>query len=157
MRAPRPAGLPRTTFAPLGVRYVPGMRLTLPQPPSTNRVARHAKGQHYTPADVRNYMRSVSNYLLSIRAVPLRGVPVVVTVDWYRARRSGDLDNRLKVALDSVAGLLFETDAQIVRISAARHEDPARPRLELVVEPLPERAESLRIDSEAGTQTPEAG
>lgn len=125
--------LTRTTFAPLGVRYAPGMTLTLPQPPSTNRVARHAKGRHYTPADVRDYMRSVAGYLTSIRAIPIRGVPVVVTVDWYRGRRSGDLDNRVKVALDSCAGYLFESDGQVAELHARRHEDKARPRLELSV------------------------
>lgn len=130
----RTLGLARTTFAPLGVRYAPGMRLTLPQPPSTNRVARHGKGQHYTPADVRDYLVSVANFLRSIHAVPLRGVPVAVTIDWYRARRSGDLDNRLKVTLDAVGGYLFETDAQVARITAARHEDTERPRLEIIVE-----------------------
>lgn len=132
----KPLGLPRTTFAPLGVRYQPGMLLTLPQPPSTNRVARHAKGRHYTPAVVRDYLRSVSNFLLSIRAIPIRGVPVAVTLVWYRGRRSGDLDNRVKVVLDAIGGSLYETDAQVAWILAERREDPGRPRLELCVTPF---------------------
>ena len=128
-----PPRLRPTTFAPLGVRYQPGMRITLPVPPSTNRVARHAKGQHYTPTDVKLYMQSVANFLRSIRAAPIRGCDVSVTLDWYRARRSGDLDNRVKVALDSCAGFLFERDAQVSRLVAARYEDAERPRVEIVV------------------------
>lgn len=63
---------------------------------------------------------------------PIEG-QVAVELRWYRAARRGDLDGRLKVALDCLQGLAYRNDAQITRLSAERFEDPASPRVEIEV------------------------
>lgn len=70
------------------------------------------------------------------RKQELRG-EVSVDITWYRARRSGDLDKRLGVALDALQGVAYATDAQIVRLTASRFEDPKNPRLIVTVSPSP--------------------
>jgi Holliday junction resolvase RusA-like endonuclease len=61
---------------------------------------------------------------------------VRVTVEWYRERRSGDLDKRLGVVFDALQGVLYANDAQVIELVARRHEDPANPRVVITVEAL---------------------
>lgn len=61
---------------------------------------------------------------------------VKVTLDFYRPRKSGDLDNRIKAVLDGLQGTAFRNDSQIVEIVARRHDDPRRPRVEAKIEYL---------------------
>ena len=106
------------------------MRLTLPEPPSANRYWRVYRGHPVTSAEARAYKRRVQ---LTTRARPLEG-NVCVMLHWFRGRRSGDLDNRLKVALDALRGIAFADDKQVVAILAYRHEDKAHPRIEVTIE-----------------------
>lgn len=69
----------------------------------------------------------------SLPPEPIAG-PVMVSVTVYRKRRAGDLDNYQKVLLDSLKGIAFEDDSQVVEIHALRLEDPSNPRVEVRVE-----------------------
>lgn len=105
----------------------------LPVPPSANRYWRVWRGRA-----VRS--REATAYIALVR-VALRGMapatgPVRVTIGWFRGARRGDLDNRLKVALDALRGLAFVDDRQVVALSAWREEAPADPRLEVTVEAI---------------------
>ena len=51
---------------------------------------------------------------------------------FYPSERS-DLDNSLKVLIDSLRGLAYVDDKQIVEIHAMRHDDKDNPRVEVVV------------------------
>jgi len=64
---------------------------------------------------------------------PISG-PVVVTIQWFRAARRGDLDNHLKVVLDALQGVAYRNDNQIVELHAYRLEDHQNPRLQIVIE-----------------------
>jgi Holliday junction resolvase RusA-like endonuclease len=66
--------------------------------------------------------------------------PVCVQISWYRERKSGDLDKRIGIVLDALQGVLFDDDSQVVAINAERWEDPKRPRVEIIVIPMPLRA-----------------
>lgn len=68
---------------------------------------------------------------------------VSVTAHMYRPRRIGDLDNMFKALLDLLAGHLYENDSQISELHAFRHDDKARPRVELEVTALPSQQASL--------------
>jgi Holliday junction resolvase RusA-like endonuclease len=105
------------------------IRATLPVPPSANRWWRNANGRMHTSHEARKYKATVAAL---VRSAPLAG-EVVLTVAWYRARRSGDLDKRLGVLCDALQGIAYHTDAQIVAIHATRHDDPDRPRVEVTV------------------------
>jgi Holliday junction resolvase RusA-like endonuclease len=59
---------------------------------------------------------------------PLSG-DVALSIIWYRGAKRGDLDNRLKVVLDSLSGVAYVDDRQIVQLTATREDRPRRPGL----------------------------
>lgn len=106
--------------------------LVLPYPPSGNRYWRHVGSRVLVSAEARAYKARVGWICMGKKLRPLQG-PVVVTVAVYRPAKRGDLDNTLKVLLDSLRGYLFVDDAQVVEIHASRSEDRENPRAELRV------------------------
>jgi crossover junction endodeoxyribonuclease RusA len=107
--------------------------LTLPYPPSSNRYWRTDRGVTHLTAEARAYKRDVSRTALEAGChLPLSG-PVAVELRVYRPRRAGDLDNRIKLLLDSLQGVVLTNDSQITEIHAYRHDDKTRPRVEVVV------------------------
>lgn len=108
------------------------MRLILPYPPSANRIWQNAHGHMIKSAEAKVYGYLVSAAVQAAGIEPLR-CPVSVSVDVYRPRKSGDLDNRLKAALDSLNGLAWIDDAQIVEIHARRFDDKQNPRIEVEI------------------------
>ncbi len=109
-------------------------RLTLPYPPSTNRYWRIFRGHAVRSAEATAYKRAVSAVCIQA-GVDLLSGPVALEVRLYRPRKSGDLDNRLKVLLDALQGHLYADDAQVVELHAFRQDDKAAPRVELVLRP----------------------
>lgn len=109
------------------------MKLTIPYPPSTNRLYRNVKGIMVKSAEARNYAFSVALLARTHHLKPFEG-EVAVTMDFYRPRKSGDLDNRLKAVLDALQGTGFVNDSQVVEIIARRFDDARRPRVEVVIE-----------------------
>lgn len=63
---------------------------------------------------------------------PLTGA-VAVDMTVYRPQRRGDLDNSIKVTLDSLKGIAFEDDNQVVAIHAFREDDKENPRVSILV------------------------
>lgn len=118
------------------------MTFTLPEAPSSNRYWRHVGPKVLLSSQARAYRKHVATCVLTaladrrITLVAAKAVgPIAVTVHWYRGRRAGDLDNRLKITLDALRGLLFEDDAQIAELHAVRHESRQNPRMEITVTP----------------------
>ncbi len=107
------------------------MQLTLPYPPSANVMWRNYNGRTVLSEAARNYKLEVG--LTNLHCTPYKG-PVSVTLHIYRPRKVSDLDNRIKVAIDSVQGIAFEDDKQIVQIHAYRHDDKLNPRVEMTIE-----------------------
>lgn len=99
------------------------IQLTLPEPPSSNRYWRHVsiRGQPRTLLSkaARQYRQTVVDACVLVK--PLSG-PLRVTIQWKRARKAGDLDNRLKQLLDALRGVAYVDDAAIVEIHAYRSE-----------------------------------
>ena len=107
--------------------------VTLPVPGSANTNWRMGNGRMYKSAGSRSYRALIEPICRKALRKPFAR-PVSVQVIWYRARKSGDLDNRLKVLLDSINGMLYEDDSQIYYIEAERRDDPENPRMVLIVE-----------------------
>ena len=104
--------------------------LILPLQPSANVYWRHARGRTYKSDDARTYQTAVGWQCQALHLAPHTG-PVAVTLHVYRARRSGDLDNKIKVCLDSLNGHLWNDDAQVVELHAYLHDDKFNPRVEV--------------------------
>ena len=89
----------------------------LPYPPSANRYWRNFRGRMVRSAEARAYIASVHKLLGHLR--PTKD-DVAVELEVIRPARRGDLDNRVKIVLDALAGPLYENDAQVVEIHAWR-------------------------------------
>ncbi len=107
---------------------------TLSMPPSANRLWR---------MDKRGFMRksteAVAYYELAgfeaiKQGVEITDCDVAVTLKVYRARKSGDLDNRIKPLLDALQGVAFYDDKQVIEIHAYRFDDKNNPRVEVTIE-----------------------
>lgn len=113
------------------------MRLVLPVPPSWNRSYRQGKGRFYTPANILAFRQHVEVIGRNARVRKIaREIPVSVSFWWYRKRQAGDLDKRLSVTLDALAGVCYCDDAQVTELHCYRVEDKANPRLEVEVTPI---------------------
>lgn len=70
---------------------------------------------------------------------------VHVTINVYRPRKAGDLNNRLDVLFDALEGVAYVDDKQIVSIRALRFDLKENPGVDVWVEAMTpgwERAES---------------
>lgn len=108
------------------------VELVLPEPPSANRYYRNFRGRMVRSADARAYVAQVATLTRGCQWYATGAVRV--TLHWYRSRKAGDLDNRAKVALDALNGLLWTDDRQITELHLYRHDAPKRGRLHLIAE-----------------------
>ncbi|RJS19574.1 hypothetical protein DRW03_21315 [Corallococcus sp. H22C18031201] len=108
------------------------VRLSLPFPPSANTYWVPARRRGLVPSDeAKAYKAGVARQAALLDLLPLAG-PVCLNLIAYRPRRTGDLDNVLKVLCDSLNGIAWLDDDQVVRIVAERDDDADAPRVELV-------------------------
>lgn len=108
------------------------LRLTLPLPPSANRYWRSANGHVYVSEEAKAYKTEVQ-YAWFEEPKCFFIEHVSVTLRIFQARKSGDLDNRVKVLLDALRGLVYQDDSQVVELHAFRGDDKANPRVEVEI------------------------
>jgi Holliday junction resolvase RusA-like endonuclease len=109
------------------------MKITLPYPPTTNNLYFTRNGKRFLSNEGRDYKANVLAICFAERVKPLSG-ELVLTANVYRPRKTGDLDNCLKIIQDSLKGSCFEDDRQIVEIHAFRFDDKEKPRVEVLIE-----------------------
>jgi crossover junction endodeoxyribonuclease RusA len=80
----------------------------------------------------RHYKATVSLCAIQAGMRPLSGA-VVLSVDVFRPRRAGDLDNTIKSLQDGLKGVAWHDDSQVVEIHARRFDDKMNPRAEVTV------------------------
>lgn len=106
--------------------------MVLPVPPSANRYWRNIRGRMVVSVEAQNYKSLV--HLACAQLNPIeKGRDVAISFTFYRAQKSGDLDNRIKVILDAMNNVAYEDDKQIVEIHAKRADDKDNPRIVLEV------------------------
>lgn len=100
------------------------IRLTLPVPPTVNRMWRTTRlGGVYKDPSVVKYQKIVAAYVMAERVVPILTGDLTVYMDWHRAKKIGDTDNRMKVLLDGLGkGLCYADDAQVKKLVIERHD-----------------------------------
>jgi crossover junction endodeoxyribonuclease RusA len=111
------------------------MNLTLPYAPSANRYWRNYRGVTVVSDEARDYKDIVRLIATRQGVEPVSG-PVALTVTVYRPRKSGDLDNRLKVLLDALGGVAYHDDKQVRELHAYLCDDRTNPRVEVVVQEM---------------------
>ena len=134
--APRPDPLTwaRATADPLPTG---GWRFTIPVVTSANRTWRMGKGRTYKGGKATADTKAAATAFC--RMVPMGG-ELAVSIVWYRAQRSGDVDNRIKGTLDLLRGIAYADDASVARVSCERVDDGSPARLVVDVQPAGIRA-----------------
>lgn len=99
--------------------------LTLPYPPSANRIWRTAKGYQYTPKEVMHWKQTAWTIAHKAGVTQSTGDVHVeiklhprLTKKGTAAKRRIDLDNAIKATLDALNGIAWRDDKQVVRIVA---------------------------------------
>jgi crossover junction endodeoxyribonuclease RusA len=110
--------------------------LVLPMPPSANRYWRNYRGVTVVSDEAKAY-KCAAGYSAKQQGARVLSGSVSIVIDVFRGRRSGDLDNRLKVALDALKGIAYHDDSQVVEIHARRFDDKGNARIEVSVKELP--------------------
>lgn len=129
----RPAEITWQTASCVATRT--GWRFVLPVPERTNAIWRSWKGRTLVSAKHRQDKQAAP--AMFGRCAPLDG-DVAVSMTWFRARKTGDVDGRIKAALDLLRGVAYHDDRQVADLRIVRRDDPTQPaRLEVHVEPLP--------------------
>lgn len=111
--------------------------ITLPVPPRLNTKYRTTRnGGFYTHKTHRDYKTQVQKLCIASRVIQHMGL-VKMTLVWYRSRKAGDIDSRLKTLLDALNGFMYEDDSQIHELQVYRSDaDKKNPRVVLKVEDL---------------------
>ncbi len=113
----------------------------LPLPPSVNHyLVSTGRGGRALTEEARNWIAAADIAIMHAHLVRYAG-PVAVTLHVYRERKAGDLDNRVKLTLDSLNGHAWGDDAQVVEIHAYRHDDAANPRVEVEIRTVQQEAQ----------------
>lgn len=115
---------------------MPVRTLELTMPPSSNRYWRiGSHGKLYRSDLAVDY---ISDCVTLARMQNFGGEiegNVAVSMKFFRARKSGDLDNRLKILLDALQGIAYANDSQVTELHAYRFDDPKNPRVEVEIAP----------------------
>lgn len=125
------------------------MKFSLEIPPSANHfrrvivtlngreITRDVKISQALSSVAKQYKAAAGWILKQKRINPIAGdVAVIVTV--HRKRRAGDLDNYLKVLLDSLSGIAWGDDKQVAEIYAVRRDGSKNPRVDVHIQPAGE-------------------
>ncbi len=113
------------------------VRLTLPEPPSANRLWRNGRGRTYTDAAAHEFKLATRVACAKAgitRVVFPTGTPVAVTLTWYRQRKAGDTSNRIKVVEDALNGIVWDDDKQVSELHVYRVDGQRPGRVEVIVE-----------------------
>lgn len=102
-------------------------------PPGVNALYRTWRGRILLSVRGREYKAAAVRAAKRQGAKPMHG-ELAVTLRIYRPRKAGDIDGYLKGCFDSLNGLAWEDDKQVVELHVHRGDDKANPRIEVTVE-----------------------
>lgn len=102
-------------------------------PPSLNRYWRQWQGRTLLSREARSYKQTSALQALQ-QGVKVQEGPLCVSLNIFRPQRRGDIDNVAKGLLDSLNGIAWTDDSQIVEMHLFRNDDKNDPRIEVNVE-----------------------
>lgn len=99
--------------------------ITLPYPPSTNRLTRFGNGRAYLSPKARAW-KQASAQIARLAGVEVSAMPMHVSIilqpkqnkDGSASKTRIDLDNALKAGFDALNGIVWADDKQIVKVTA---------------------------------------
>jgi len=110
--------------------------IILPFPPSANTLYRTIiRGKRAIPIKSKEHRQFFQAVVASTAGVQQWAEEKALEV-WlylYRPRRVGDVDGPIKACLDSLNGIAWADDSQIVALHVIRGDDKYRPRVEVLV------------------------
>ena len=106
---------------------------TLPYPPSANRYWRSYRGRVVKSEEARAYQQE-AGWIAKASGFDCTAGNVALTLRVYRPQKRGDLDNTLKILVDSMKGIIYHDDEQVTVIHAERYDDKKNPRVDLLIE-----------------------
>jgi Holliday junction resolvase RusA-like endonuclease len=138
------------------VKVIEPITITLDGPPTPKARPRFGRGRTYTPQSTERFERHFG--WAAKAAMVGRGLlygPVAVTATFEvfgspTSKRSGDLDNLCKAALDSLREIVFHDDSQVVELNA-RKVCSATPKTTLTIVDLTKRSENDEDDRKTQT------
>lgn len=110
--------------------------LTLPLPPSTNRMYRLSGNRLMLTAEAKNYKLLAGWTAVAAGITPLDGRLWVCVNVYNKTERRNDIDNNLKLLFDGLNQIAWNDDRQIVELHVYLYQDKRNPRVELKVERL---------------------
>lgn len=110
--------------------------LELPYPPSANVIWRRSKFSTYLSKEGKDYKEGVADYVAANAFPKFGDAPIRVSMILRpRDKRKRDIDNCLKISIDSLASAgLFDDDFQIQELSIKRGEIVSGGLLIVVIE-----------------------
>lgn len=109
------------------------MTFTMPYPPSVNAYWLSVRGRVVLSAHAKRYKATAALAAKAAGVRPLTG-PVSVEMHVYRPRKTGDLDNTMKAVFDSLNGVAWIDDSQVISIEAHRYDNKKHPCVDVKVE-----------------------
>lgn len=127
------------------------IKLILPYPPSVNLAFFNRKGGGGVKG---RGLRTVYKVFVEevTKLIPAGGYmfegPVKMKVKIFRPTNRGDIDNRLKMLLDSFKGYLYNDDDQVVDLKVGLYTDKSFRRVEVMVQECSKPVLSLQFSRE---------
>lgn len=117
------------------------VRFTVPYPPTTNLIWRVYNGHMTLSSAARAYKEKVAqealiagdDYVGTFAPCFQDHDLLKVTLNLYRPRKQGDIDNASKLILDGMQKVTYSNDSQIIELHILRHDDKDNPRVEVEV------------------------
>ncbi len=109
------------------------LMLTLPLPPTLNETYRMGKGHYYKSKETKEWQEMVGwEIKRHYKSLHRLTGPLYVGLSLY-LKRDRDIDSSTKGTLDSLEGLVYENDKQIVHLNVKKCTDKINPHMEIEI------------------------
>ena len=108
-------------------------RIVLPYPPSINQYYIHAIGGKVILSPEGRAYRDEAKWRANLAVDYIFHCEIGMEVKLYRPVKRGDIDNPLKALIDSLNGIAYDDDRQIIELHVYRFDDKQHPRAEVTI------------------------
>ena len=118
---------------------------------STNNLYKHARNISYMSSAGRklkeDYIKQVS---AQWKKPPLTGDLYVEIILYFGDKRRRDFDNYHKLSFDSMSGIVYEDDVQIMKATILKAYDKENPRIEIILKKYNDKQKGKSKDTSHG-------